>query len=80
MKTGPLMRRYKPNISAFIKYQQLKETFYTDPLYRKIPSHSESKLSHLFTFCDFILVAPMKSKSYIGIGLMDICDEDGIPA
>ena len=34
----------------------------------------------MFTSVDFIFIAPMKLKSYGGIGLMYLCDEHGIPA
>ena len=37
ISTGPLMRIYKPNIYPFKKYRQMKATFYTYPLYRKVP-------------------------------------------
>ena len=80
MATGPLMRRYKLNIAPFTKYRQLKATFYIDPLYGKVPSMLGNKLAQVFTSGDFIFVAPMKSKADRGLGLMDLCDEHGIPA
>mmetsp|Transcript_15996 Transcript_15996/g.23839 ORF Transcript_15996/g.23839 Transcript_15996/m.23839 type:complete len:1130 (+) Transcript_15996:7540-10929(+) len=80
MATGPLMRRYKPNIAPFTKYRQLKATFYTDPLYGKVPSLLGNKLAQIFTSGDFIFVSPMKSKADGGNGLVDLCDEYGIPA
>ena len=80
MATGPLMRRYKPNIAPFTKYRQLKATFYTDPLYGKVKSVTGNKLAQVFTSGDFIFVSPMKSKADGGHGLVDLCDEIGIPA
>jgi len=80
MVTGPLIRRYKPNIAPFTKYRQLKATFYTETLYRKVPSLLGNKLAQVFPSWDFIFVAPMKSKADGGLGLMDLCDEHGIPA
>ena len=68
MATGPLMRRYKPNIAPFTKYRQLKATFYTDPLYGKVPSLLGNKLAQVFTSGDFIFVSPMKSKADGGNG------------
>ena len=78
MSTGPLMRRCNPNIAPFTKYRQLNATFYTDPLYGKVPSLLGNKLEEVFTFGEFIFIASMKSKADGGIGLMDICDKHGI--
>ena len=79
MPTVPLMLRYKPNISPFTKYYHLKSNFYIDPFYIKVKSILRNKLSQVFTFGDFIFVAPMKSNSYVLIVLMDLCDDNGIP-
>ena len=38
MATGPLMHRYKHNISPITNYHQMKKAFYTDPLYGKVTS------------------------------------------
>ena len=38
-----------------------------------------NKLAKVFTSGDFVFVANMKSKEYLGICLMDLCDEHGIP-
>ena len=79
MATGLLMSRYKPDIGPFTKYHHLKTNFYTDPLYVKVISLLGNKFAQVFNSGDFIFVAPMNSKSDVGIGLMDICDENIIP-
>ena len=80
MVTVPLMCRYKQNISPFKKYRQLESTFYTHTLYRKVSSLLVNKLAQVFTSGEFMFVAPMKSKSDGGIGIIDLCDKHGIPA
>ena len=79
METGPLMLRYNPNIDPFKNYCQMKATFYIYPMYEKLPSLLVNKLLHVFTTRELIFVAPIKSKAYGGIGLMDLCDEHDIP-
>ena len=49
-------------------------------LYRKVPSLLVNKLAQVFTSRDFIFVTSMKSEAYVGIGIMGICDENGIPS
>ena len=78
MTIGPLMIRYKPNISPLTKYHHLKETLYIDPLYVKVTSLLGNKSAQVLTSGEFIFIVLMKSKAYGGIGLMDLCDEHGI--
>ena len=79
MSTGALMRKYKPNISPFTKYHQLKATLYTYNLYGKVTSMLGNKLAKVFTSGYFIFVTYTKSKADGGIGLMDIHDKHGVP-
>ena len=67
--------RYFP----FTKYHHLKATLYTHPLCVKVTSLLGNKFAQVYNSGDFIFVAPMNSKSDVGIGLMDICDENIIP-
>ena len=60
METGAMMHIYKPYVYPFTKYNHLKETFYTDTLYGKVPPLLEDKLSQVFTSREFIFVAPIK--------------------
>ena len=48
-------------------------------MYGNVPSLLENKPAQMFTSGDFTFVATMKSKSYGGIGLMDLCDKHVIP-
>ena len=79
MENSPLMSIYKPNIDPFTNYFQIKVAFYTDSLYVNVPSYLWGGLSQVFTSRDFIFVVSMKSKADGGTGVMDICDEHGIP-
>ena len=79
MATGPLMIIYKPNIISFTKYHHLKATLFLHPLYVKLTPLLGNKFAQVFTSGDFILVVPMKSKAYGGIGLMDLFGKHGIP-
>ena len=56
----------------------MKATLYEYPLYGKVPSLLGNKLAQVFNSGDFIFVAPMNPKAYLGIGLTYICDEPGI--
>ena len=58
----------------------MEATLYTYPLYGKFPSLLGNKLAQVFTYEEFIFVAPMKSKAHGGIVLMGLCDEHGVPA
>ena len=78
MATGPLMHIYKPNIAPSNKYGQMKATFYTYNLYRKVPSLLGNKLAQVFNSRNFIFVVPMNSKKDGVIGRIHICDEHGI--
>ena len=79
MATGPLIRIYKAHISPFTRHYQLKVTVYPYLLYVKVTTLLGNELSQVFTSGDFIFVAPMNSKTDGRIGVMDLCDDNGIP-
>ena len=75
METGPLIFRYKSNISPFTNFHQLKAILYTDPLYWKFPSLLVNKPAQVFVSGGFIFAVPIKSKADGVIGITDLCDD-----
>ena len=58
----------------------MKATLYTYSFYGTVPSLVGVKLAQVFTYWEFKFVAPMKSKSDGGLGLIYICGEHGVQA
>ena len=79
MAAVPLMRRYKATYFSIHKVLSDEGNFIYRSVVRKGVITVKNKLAQVFTSRDFIFVAPMKSKSDGGIGLIDICDDHVIP-